>query len=93
MENRCRKIPLPDPECDLEWVPWGPKKLENEWFGGPKMAPKINIFEISGHFFVMLFSNTFFDGFVIDFGRLQTLKIELPPRREQDFHKIDVFKT
>ena len=26
------------------------------------------------------------------FGRLQTLKIELPPRREHDFYKIDVFK-
>ena len=27
------------------------------------------------------------------FGRLQTLKIELPPRREHDFYKIDVFKS
>ena len=26
-------------------------------------------------------------------GRLQTLKIELPPRREHDFYKIDVFKN
>ena len=27
------------------------------------------------------------------FGRLQTLKIELPPRREHNFYKIDVFKN
>ena len=27
------------------------------------------------------------------FGWLQTLKIELPPRREHDFYKIDVFKN
>jgi len=30
---------------------------------------------------------------LIVFGRLQTLKIELPPRREHDFYKIDVFKN
>ena len=27
------------------------------------------------------------------FGKLQTLKIELPPRREHNFYKIDVFKN
>ena len=27
------------------------------------------------------------------FGRLQTLKIELPPRREHNFYKIDFFKN
>ena len=69
------------------------QKLETEWFGGAKMPPKINIFEILGHFFVRLFSTTFLDGFFIDFGRLQTLKIELSPRRERDFFKIDVFET
>ena len=68
------------------------KKLENEWFGGPKMTPKINIFELLGNFLVMLFSNMFLDGFLIDFGTFRTSKIELSPRREHDFHKIDVFK-
>ena len=39
-------------------------------------------------FFRMRFQHRFW----IVFWRLRTLKIELPPRREHDFHKIDVFK-
>ena len=34
----------------------------------------------------------FWHRFLLDFLKLRTLKIELPPRREHDFHKIDVFE-
>ena len=45
-----------------------------------------------GRFFSMLFSNAFRHRFWIVFWRLRTLKIELSPRREHEFYKIDVFK-
>ena len=35
----------------------------------------------------------FFRRLLFVFGRPQTLKIELSPRREHDFYKIDVFKN
>ena len=45
----------------------------------------------------MLKNNTFlvsiFSGFWFVFGRVHTLKIELPPRREHDFWKINVSQT
>ena len=40
----------------------------------------------------MFFSNAFAHRCWVDFLRLRTLKIELSPRREHDFRKIDVFK-
>ena len=47
----------------------------------------------SGLIFAMLFLNAFLYRFRLDFLRLRTLKIELSPRREHNFCKIDVFQT
>ena len=46
----------------------------------------------SGLIFAMLFLNAFLYRFRLDFLRLRTLKIELSPRREHNFCKIDVFQ-
>ena len=46
----------------------------------------------SGLIFAMLFLNVFLYRFRLDLLRLRTLKIELSPRREHDFCKIDVFQ-
>ena len=43
-------------------------------------------------FFSMFFSKAFSHRFLVVFGRLRTLKICTAPRREHDFHKIDVFE-
>ena len=53
-------------------------------FGRPK-----SMFEAH---FSMFFSNAFAHRCWVDILRLRTLKIELSPRREHDFRKIDVFK-
>ena len=57
--------------------------------GRPKWRSK-SIFE---RFFGSFFSHAISASILDVFWRLRTLKIELPPRREHDFHKIDVFKT
>ena len=58
-------------------------------FGRPKWRSKSIFDKFFGSFFRMRLQHRFW----IVFWRLRTLKIELPPRREHDFHKIDVFKT
>ena len=45
-----------------------------------------------GLFFSRSFSNAFSHRILLVFWKLRTLKIELPPRREHDFHKTDVFE-
>ena len=37
-------------------------------------------------------AKAFSEGFLVDFRKARTLKIELPPTREHDFCKIDVFE-
>ena len=57
-------------------------------FRRPTWTPK----SMLGPFFSMFFLHTSLYRFWLDFLRLRTLKIELPPRREHDFCKIDVDK-
>ena len=47
---------------------------------------------ISGPLSTHLFLKHLSIDFLIDFGRLRTLKIAFPPAREHDFCKIRVFK-
>ena len=47
---------------------------------------------VLGGFVSMFFSSAFRHRFFVEFGRLRTLKICTAPRREHDFHEIDVFE-
>ena len=64
--------------------------LERFWEGFGSQNRDQNLF--FGCFFSMFFSKAFSHRFWVVFGRLRTLEICTAPRREHDFHKIDVFK-
>ena len=63
------------------------QKHETHVFG-TKLELKIRYLSIV---FSLLFPSAFLNGFLVDVWRLEILEIELSPRREHNFYKIDVF--
>ena len=63
--------------------PWEPKNQQKSIFS-PKSRPR-------DRFFIDFCCECRFSRFQVDFGRVRTLKIVLPPRREHDFRKITIF--
>ena len=63
--------------------PCEPKNHQKSTFS-PKSRPR-------ERFFIDFCCECRFSRFQVDFGRVWTLKIVLPPRREHDFHKITIF--